>query len=115
MKEELQVERERESSRGIYLSVAAIRFVIRSPVFHPRKPTVWCGGLMLGDQTIEQELKDLAVLHRKQIILQEIKKMARDKQVIIALPCEGYSMLMNYCISIRKHAHSCFCVESRQR
>ena len=41
---------------------------------------------MLGVQTIEQESKDLSVLHRKQIILQEIMKMARDKQVIIALP-----------------------------
>ena len=72
--------------RGIHLSVAAIGFAKRSPVFHSLKPTAWCDVLMLGVQTIEQESKDLSVLHRKQIILQEVVKIARGKQVILALP-----------------------------
>jgi hypothetical protein len=37
-------------------------------------------------QTIEQELKDLAILRRKQIILEEVLKIACAHAVMLALP-----------------------------
>ena len=40
---------------------------------------------MLVLQTIEQELKDLAILRRKQIILQEVLKIACANAVMLAL------------------------------
>jgi len=42
--------------------------------------------LVLVLQTIEQELKDLAILRRKQIILQEVLKIACAHAVMLALP-----------------------------
>jgi hypothetical protein len=41
--------------------------------------------LVLVPQTIEQELKDLAILRRKQIILQEVLKIACANAVMLAL------------------------------
>jgi hypothetical protein len=42
-------------------------------------------ALVLVPQTIEQELKDLAFLRRKQIILQEVLKIASANAVMLAL------------------------------
>jgi hypothetical protein len=42
--------------------------------------------LVLVLQTIEQELKDLAILRRKQIILEEVLKIACAHAVMLALP-----------------------------